>query len=153
MSITIDLHNALETAGIPIHGVRMPTEGSFEIDYKTEATAQHLIDGNALRDTYQTEYASRLTTEQTKAVARELMLVRAKNYLSTQLQAPSPNVQTIFNRVKEYVDGDATLSQMISNQIALFNSAYGVTINPAGATAADRARYLVCCQLVLATIA
>lgn len=94
-----------------------------------------------------------LTTEQTKAVARTLMLADAKNYLSTQLQASSPNVQTIFNTVKVYVDGNATLSQMLTNQIALFNTAYGVTINPAGATAADRTRYLICCQLVLATIA
>lgn len=94
-----------------------------------------------------------LTTEQSKAVARILMLSDAKNYLSEQLHAASPNVQAIFNTVKVYVDGNATLSQMVTNQIALFNTAYAVTVNPAGATAADRARYLICCQLVLATIA
>lgn len=94
-----------------------------------------------------------LTPEQQKAVARQLMLSDAKNYLSAQLQSSNPNVQTIFNTVKAYVDGNATLSQMVSNQIALFNTAYAVTVNPTGATAADRARYLICCQLVLATIA
>lgn len=94
-----------------------------------------------------------LTSEQTKAIARQLMLSDAKNYLSNQLQAASPNVQTIFNTVKEYVDNNSTLTQMLTNQISLFNTAYGVTINPAGATAADRTRYLICCQLVLATIA
>ncbi len=96
---------------------------------------------------------TQLTTAQTQAVARTLMLSDAKNYLSNQLQSAAPSVQTIFTTVKAYVDGNATLSQMVTNQIALFNSAYGVTVNPAGATAADRARYLVCCQLVLATIA
>lgn len=109
-------------------------------------TEQNLIDA------YNT-YLSDAATQQAKAVARTLMLSDAKNYLSAQLQSSSPNVQTIFNTVKAYVDGNATLSQMVTNQIALFNSAYGVTVNPAGATAADRARYLVCCQLVLATIA
>lgn len=94
-----------------------------------------------------------LTSEQQKAIARTLMLSDAKNYLSNQLQAANPNVQTIFNTVKAYVDNNPTLAQMLSNQIALFNTAYGVTINPAGATAADRTRYLICCQLVLATIA
>jgi hypothetical protein len=94
-----------------------------------------------------------LSASETKAVARTLLLSDAKNYLSNQLQSASPNVQTIFNTVKAYVDSNATLAQMLSNQIALFNTAYGVTVNPAGATAADRARYLICCQLVLATIA
>lgn len=94
-----------------------------------------------------------LTDAQTKALARTLLLSDAKNYLSNQLQSSSPNVQPIFNTVKAYVDGNATLSQMVNNQIALFNTAYAVTVNPAGATAADRARYLICCQLVLATIA
>jgi hypothetical protein len=94
-----------------------------------------------------------LTADQQKAVARALMLSDAKNYLSNQLATANPNVQTIFNTVKAYVDGNAILTQMVTNQIALFNTAYGVTVNPAGATAADRTRYLVCCQLVLATIA
>lgn len=94
-----------------------------------------------------------LNTAQAKAVARTLMLSDAKNYLSNQLQASNPNIQTIFNAVKAYVDSNATLSQMLTNQIAVFNIAYGVTVNPAGATAADRARYLICCQLVLGTIA
>lgn len=94
-----------------------------------------------------------LSASENKAVARTLLLSDAKNYLSAQLQSSNPNVQTIFNTVKAYVDGNATLSQMVSNQIALFNTAYAVTVNPSGATAADRARYLICCQLVLATIA
>ena len=94
-----------------------------------------------------------LTTEQTKAIARTLLLSDAKNYLSNQLQSASPNVTDIFTTVRSYVAGNATLTQMVSNQIALFNTAYAVTVNPSGATAADRARYLICCQLVLATIA
>lgn len=94
-----------------------------------------------------------LTTEQQKAVARTLMLSDAKNYLSNQLQSASPNVTNIYNTVKAYVDGNPTLSQMLSNQISLFNTAYGVTINTTTPTAADRTRYLICCQLVLATIA
>jgi hypothetical protein len=94
-----------------------------------------------------------ITQADVKAIARTLMLSDAKNYLSAQLQSASPNVQTIFTTVKNYVDGNATLTQMLTNQIALFNTAYGVTVNPAGVTAADRTRYLICCQLVLATIA
>lgn len=94
-----------------------------------------------------------ISESETKAIARTLMLSDAKNYLSNQLQSASPNVQTIFNTVKAYVDNNPTLTQMLTNQIALFNVAYGVTINPSGATAADRTRYLICCQLVLATIA
>jgi len=93
------------------------------------------------------------TVATTKTVARTLLLSDAKNYLSAQLATASPNVQTIFTTVKTYVESNAILTQMMVNQIALFNSAYGVTINPAGITIADRARYLVCCQLILATIA
>lgn len=96
---------------------------------------------------------AQLTTAQTQAIARTLLLSDAKNYLSNQLQTASPNVTNIYNTVKAYIDGNATLTQMLMNQISLFQTAYGVTINLASPTAADRTRYLICCQLVLATIA
>lgn len=124
--------------GFTVHEIAPENEATVSADLDTMIAAHN---------------AQSLTPEQQKAIARTLMLSDAKNYLSNQLQAASPNVQTIFNTVKAYVDGNPTLTQMLTNQIALFNTAYGVTINPAGATAADRTRYLICCQLVLATIA
>lgn len=139
---------------------QLPVQGARFIDRTARKVIDERIGGNVdiTPDTPTLESALdaatvTLTTEQTKAVARTLLLSDAKNYLSNQLQSPAPNVQTIFGIVKDYVDGNATLSQMVSNQIALFNTAYGVTVNPSGATAADRARYLICCQLVLSTIA
>lgn len=104
-------------------------------------------------DTWQAAHTADMSASETKAIARTLLLSDAKNYLSNQLQGASPNVTNIYNAVKTYVDGNATLSQMLENQISLFNLAYNVTINTTTPTAADRARYLVCCQLVLASIA
>lgn len=94
-----------------------------------------------------------LTTEQTKAIARTLMLSDAKNYLSNQLQAASPNVTNIYNTVRDYVGNNATLTQMVANEITLAQNAWGWTLNLATPTATDRIRYLICIQLVLATIA
>lgn len=94
-----------------------------------------------------------LTTEQTKAVARTLMLSDAKNYLSNQLQAASPNVTNIYNTVKAYIDGNAILTQMVANEITLAQTAWGWTLNLVSPTPPDRMRYLICVQLVLATIA
>lgn len=139
---------------------QLPVQGARFIDRVARKVIDERIGGNVdiTPDTPTLEAALdaatvTLTTEQTKAIARTVLLSDAKNYLSNQLQSSNPNVQTIFNTVKAYVDGNATLSQMVSNQIALFNTAYAVTVNPSGATAADRARYLICCQLVLSTIA
>lgn len=94
-----------------------------------------------------------LTPEQRRAVARTLMLSDAKNYLSAQLAAANPNVTNIFDTVRIYVNGNPILTQMVTNQITLAQTAWGWTINLAAPTPADRIRYLVCCELVIAIIA
>lgn len=67
MSILIDLEDELKAASIPIDGVRMTVPGTFQVDYKPEATAQHITDGNAIRDTFEAEYVSRITQKQQEA--------------------------------------------------------------------------------------
>lgn len=94
-----------------------------------------------------------LTSEQQKSIARTLMLSTAKNYLSDQLGAPNPNVPSIFTQVRDYVDGHPILTQMVTNEITLAQTAFGWTLNLATPTPTDRMRYLIIIQLVMATIA
>lgn len=97
-----------------------------------------------------------LTTEQTKAVARTLMLSNAKNFLSNQLAAPQWNaakLTEVYTTVKSYVDSNPTLGQMVANQITLCSNSLTWVLNLITPTAVDRQRYLFCVQLVLATIA
>ncbi len=97
-----------------------------------------------------------MTTEQTKAVARTLMLSNAKNFLSNQLAAPQWNAATlteVYTTVKVYVDSNPLLGQMVANQITLCSNSLTWVLNLITPTAVDRQRYLFCVQLVLATIA
>ena len=94
-----------------------------------------------------------LAQSNAKAIARTLMLSTAKNYLSEQLQAASPNVANIHTTIRAYVADNAILTQMVTNQIAVAQTAFGWSLNLTTPTATDRMRYIVCIQLVLATIA
>lgn len=82
-------------------------------------------------------------------------LGKARDYLRKQLLKPSPNVQTIYSTIKSYVDSHPQLLQMVNNELALANLAYGWTItsmnNPANNN--DRARYLIVIHNLLAILA
>lgn len=97
-----------------------------------------------------------LTTEQQKAVARTLMLADAKSYLSNQLaqtQWNNARLTEVYNTVKNFVDNNTILSQMVANQITLCSNSLTWVLNLVTPTAIDRQRYLFCVQLVISTIA
>jgi hypothetical protein len=138
----------------------LPVQGDRFIDRAARQVWDERIGGNVdiTPDTATLEAAldaaiATLTAEQTKAVARQLMLSDAKNYLSNQLQAANPNVANIYTTIRAYVADNAILTQMVTNQITVAQTAFGWSLNLTTPTATDRMRYIVCIQLVIATIA
>lgn len=143
-SLTRELNQAL---GISSAGCGFEGAGNYFVEVPDNITLQQV------QTVVDAHNPGSLTTEQQKAVARTIMLSQAKNYFSEQLATANPNVTNIYDTVRNYVNNNPVLLQMVTNQIALAQTAWGWAINQATPTPADRIRYLVCCQLVIATIA
>lgn len=99
--------------------------------------------------------ASSLTSDQQLTNAQAMALNNARVYLRTQLLSTSPNISNIYTTVKNYVDNNPYLLQMMTNKLTLANLAYGWSVanmnNPT--TNNHRAQYLECVQSLLGILA
>lgn len=128
--------------------------GLFAVSCRGDGTQAiiHAPDGTTLQQIQATLNAHNpalLTTNQKSASAISVALEQGKIYLRQQLVNASPNVTTIYNTIKAQVDGNPHLLQMVTNQIALAETAFIWTLNLASPTAADRVRYIFCVQMVI----
>lgn len=98
-----------------------------------------------------TQMLIRITEENNQESAREVGLQKAKQYLAKRLADPNPDLNAIFTTVKGHVDSNATLQQMVTNQIAFTRGALAWPVLDL-ATAQGKQRYLFCVQMVIATL-
>lgn len=139
------LHEALEQAGIPIHGV----SANGEISFKDEATQQQRDDAAAIAAAHNPAV---LAKEQEVEAARAA-IVQGKKYLQRQILSATPDTPTqIVSTIKPVVDGNVYLTRMMSNQIAVMNGAFGWTLDLNPATAQNRQRYIVAVEMVIALL-
>lgn len=94
--------------------------------------------------------AAVLTSEQQIESARQAALNQARDYLRKQLLSASPNITTIYNNVKLYVDNNTHLSQMVANNLSLCQNAFvwGI-LDLVSPTALTRQRYLMVVQITI----
>lgn len=84
---------------------------------------------------------------------RSVSINQARDYLRKQLASPSPNITTIYNTVKNVVDNNPTLLQMVNNQITITQNCFGFVINLVLPTPVDRQRYLFAVEIVVGLLA
>lgn len=82
-------------------------------------------------------------------MVRSISINQARDYLRKQLMSPSPNITTIYNTVKNVVDNNPTLLQMVNNQITITQNCFGFVINLVLPTPVDRQRYLFAVEIVV----
>jgi len=97
--------------------------------------------------------ASVLTDDQKVQNAQNAAINQARDYLRKQLLNASPNITTIYNNVKSYVDANSYLSQMVSNQITIMSNSFTWVLNLITPTAIDRQRYLLAVEIVVGLLA
>lgn len=125
------------------------TEPGRVIVIAEAALAQPVIDALAA---VVTNHDPSQADETALASAQSIALNQAKVYLRNQLRAASPNTATIVTTVKSYINGNAILNTMLSNQIALMNGAFGWSIDLNPATAVNRQRFLLAVEMVISLI-
>jgi hypothetical protein len=112
-------------------------------DSVTQQQVQDVVDlhdPNVLSDAQQVEAAALVA------------LGQGKIYLRNQLIKASPNVNTIYTAIKNAVDGNEYLLQMVDNVIAINSNAYVWTLNLVTPTALDKQRYIKCVMEVIALL-
>lgn len=82
----------------------------------------------------------------------EIALANGKLYLRKQLLNASPNVGEIYTTIKTAVDANPYLLQMVTNQIALIENSHSITVNLITPTPADRMRYILAVQQIIALL-
>lgn len=145
------LETMLLSAGIPVTAVRR-INGGISLEYAPGATVQQVAQGEQLAADYDAGTTPAQLDAAALSAAQVVALQQAKVYLRNQLRSPAPNVATIVATVKAYINGNVVLNQMLSNQIALMNGAFGWSIDLNPATAQARQRYLLAVEAVVALL-
>jgi len=132
----------IDAAGIPNVGVN--TSGVVWPPDGVTYTAPQLATIEAVRAAHN---PNRPSQQQLQETARNIALRQGKAYLRNQLLAASPNLATIFTKLKEYIDSNADLLRMQNNSIDAMSLAYGwnaanVKAAAAGSSNAVKAQYL-----------
>lgn len=150
-----DFRNACEYliqhAGLVVQGERVIIAGERKVFDRRGAGIENLFDitpDTATLETALDNANAGIADENTVATTASVAKT-ARRYLRDQLRSASPNVTTIFNTVKAFVDDNPTLSQMVTNQQALMSNSFTWILNLVTPTAVDRQRYLLIVEAIL----
>lgn len=102
----------------------------------------------AALDSANTEIADNLALKAAALVA----VTQGKDYLRRQMLKASPNVNDVYTTVKNVVDANTYLAQMVNNVVAINSNAYAWTLNLVTPTALDKQRYIKCVMEVVALL-
>ena len=80
-----------------------------------------------------------------------LDIEKAKRYLAKQYNDPTPNVVTIYNQIKAYVDANATLTQWVDHEMTTITLVYGVIFTIPPISNAHRVQYIEAVKRVIST--
>jgi hypothetical protein len=99
-----------------------------------------------------TDLATHQTENQQVAQAAQIAVQQGKDYLQKQYLSASPNLTTIYNTLSSAVASNAYLTQIMDNQIAVYQLETGANLAVIN-TNAQRARYIECVRRVIALLA
>ncbi len=92
------------------------------------------------------------TSSQSNQIATDLLLIQGKAYLYNKLNSTNPNITTIYSVLKAVIDGDAILTQLLNNQLALMENSFGWTVDLVTPTTIDKQRYIIILEMVISLL-